>query len=174
MILGGPNRQKLTYDQMSLKEFVQGFTKNILEQKDEKTRESMVRYLSELMEDATDFSWSNAKVEHAVLLCDMERGILNWGYTEKIDRIRLADAKKHQNSKQSWGKPTFDNKKPWFCKQYQTNECTFSKDHNSFGKTQKHICAFFLNIGKILSHPECECRSKKANAKNSQAAAQNQ
>ena len=160
MILGGPSRQRLTCDQMSLTQSVQGFTKNILEEKDEKNRESMVRYLGELMEDATDFSWS-----HAVLLCDMERGILNWGDTEKIDRIRRAHAQKHQNSKQAWGKSTFDNKKPWFCKQYQTNSCTFSKDHESFGKTQKHICAFCLSIGKILNHPECECRLKKANAK---------
>ena len=173
MILGGPNRQRLTYDQMSLTQFVQGFSKNILEEKDEKNRESMVRYLSELMEDATDFSWSNAKAAHAVLLCDMERGILTWGDTEKIDRIRQAHAQKHQTSKQTWGKSNLDHKKPWFCKQYQTNSCTFGKDHESFGKTQKHVCAFCLSVGKILNHPECDCRLKKANAKNSQAAAQN-
>ena len=165
IILGGPSRQRLTYDQMSLTQFVQGFTRNILEEKDGKIKASMVRYLGELMEDATDFSWSNAKAAHAVLLCDMERGILNWGDTEKIDRIRRAHAQKHQNSKQPWGKSTFDSKKPWFCKQYQTNSCTFNKDHESFGKTQKHICAFCLSIGKTLNHPECECRLKKANAK---------
>ena len=36
----------------------------------------MVSYLSDLMEDATDFSWQGAKAAHAVLLCEMERGHL--------------------------------------------------------------------------------------------------
>ena len=59
------------------------------------------------------------------------------------------------------GKIIFETKEPWFCKQYQTNTCTFNKDHESFGKLQKHICANCLNYGKILSHPECDCRSAK-------------
>ena len=96
MILGGPHRRRLTYDQMSLTQFVQGFSKNILEEKEERIRESMVRYLSELMED-TDFSWSNTKAAPAVILCDMERGILQWGDTDKIDRIRRAHAQIQNN-----------------------------------------------------------------------------
>ena len=39
-----------------------------------KTRENMLNYLSDVMEDTTDFSWQGAKASHAVLLCDMERG----------------------------------------------------------------------------------------------------
>ena len=31
------------------------------------------------MDDATDISWSSAKVAHVVFLCDKERGILQWG-----------------------------------------------------------------------------------------------
>ena len=158
MILGGPHRRRLTYDQMSLTQFVQGFSKNLLEEKEERIRESMVRYLSELMED-TDFSWSNTKAAPVVILCDMERGILQWGDTDKIDRIRRAHA--HPNSKQSWTISSFENKKPWFCKQHQTNACTFNKDHESFGKIQRHVCAYCLSVGKILNHPECECRSAK-------------
>ena len=34
----------------------------------------MLYYLTDIMSDATDFSWQNAKAAHAVLLCDMERG----------------------------------------------------------------------------------------------------
>ena len=113
------------------------------------------------MEDATDFPWSNAKEAHAILLRDMERGILQWGDTEKIDRIRRAHAQKHTYVKQNCSKTAADSKKPWFCKQYQTNFCTFSKDHESFGKIQKHICANCLASGKILNHPECECRFAK-------------
>ena len=38
---------------------------------------------------------------------------------------------------------------------------------------QRHICTNSLTFGKILNHPESECRSvKKSQAKNGQAAAQ--
>ena len=40
-------------------------------------RKKMLHYLGDLMEDATDFSWANAKAAHAVLLCEMERGHLH-------------------------------------------------------------------------------------------------
>ena len=52
----------------------------------------MVRYLIDLMEDATDFSWSSAKAAYAVRFSDKVRGILRWGNTDKIDRIRRANA----------------------------------------------------------------------------------
>ena len=34
----------------------------------------MLWYLSDLMEDATEFFWASAKASHTVLLCEMERG----------------------------------------------------------------------------------------------------
>ena len=37
------------------------------------------------MEDATDFSWANAKAAHAVLLCEMERGALTCAGTSHIE-----------------------------------------------------------------------------------------
>ena len=75
-ILGGVNRQRVTYDQLSLTQWVQGFCKNILEEKSSQRRNTMVSYLVDLMEDATDFTWQRAKAAHAVLICEMERGSL--------------------------------------------------------------------------------------------------
>ena len=57
---------------------MQGFCSNILEQKSVSRQNSMVAYLGDLMEDATDFSWQGAKAAHAVLLCEMERGTVTW------------------------------------------------------------------------------------------------
>ena len=34
----------------------------------------MLNYLSDLMEDANDFSWHGAKAAHAILMYDMESG----------------------------------------------------------------------------------------------------
>ena len=56
-ILGGVNRQRVTYDQLSLTQWVQGFCKNILDEKSSQRRDTMVSYLGDLMEDATDFTW---------------------------------------------------------------------------------------------------------------------
>ena len=55
------------------------------------TKNAMLDYLSELMED---FSWQSAKASHAVLLCRMEEGKVEWSETSKIDRIRHAHAQR--------------------------------------------------------------------------------
>ena len=46
------------------------------------TRENMLDYVINLLEDAQDFSWSSAKASHAVLLCRMEQGdVRSWNET---------------------------------------------------------------------------------------------
>ena len=86
-ILSGVSRQRVAYDQLSLTQWV--------EEKSEFRKDSMIAYLGDLMEDATDFSWQGAKAAHAVLLCEMERGSLTWEDTDRIDRVRRAHAQKH-------------------------------------------------------------------------------
>ena len=54
----------------------------------------MLEYLSEIMEDPNDFSWQSAKASHAVLLCRMEEGKVEWHETHKLDRIRIAHAQR--------------------------------------------------------------------------------
>ena len=157
-ILGGATRQRMNYDQLSLTQWVQGFCRNVLEENDRGRRDIMISYLSDLMEDATDFSWQGAKAAHAVLLCEMERGSLHWEDSDRIDRIRRAHAQKHVQSKQNWGKN--ETKKPWFCKNFQTNNCTFPRDHETNGKLHRHICAFCLTNGKHLNHSEKNCTNK--------------
>ena len=168
-ILGGTARQRVTYDQLSLTQWVQGFCRNILEEKSGKRKDLMVAYLGDLMEDATDFSWQGAKAAHAVLMCEMERGSVRWEDTERLDRIRRAHAQKHiPTNKQNWAR---GDKKPWFCKNFQTNACAHKKDHESNGRLHKHICAFCLANGRQLNHSEKNCMLKSSQAKNDTAAA---
>ena len=54
-ILGGATRDRLSYDQLSMSQWVQGFCKIILDEPDQKIRENMIQYMGELFEDATDF-----------------------------------------------------------------------------------------------------------------------
>ena len=170
-ILGGVSRQRVTYDQLSLTQFVQGFCKNIMEESCNDRRYTMVSYLSDLMEDATDFSWQSAKAAHAVLLCEMERGSLQWEDMDRIDRIRRAHAQKHVVSRNGWAKPSdHSGRKPWFCKGFQTGVCTHTRDHENNGKLQRHICAHCLMGGRQLNHPKKDCNFKKQ-AKNEETAA---
>ena len=94
-ILGGANRQRVTYDQFTLTSWLQGFYKNILEENYTERKYIRVSYLSDLMEDATDFSWQGAKAVHAVLLCEMELGCLQEEDIDRIDWIRRAHTQKH-------------------------------------------------------------------------------
>ena len=147
-ILGGVSRQRVTYDQLSLTQFIQGFCKNIMEESCNDRRYTMVSYLSDLMEDATDFTWQSAKAAHTVLLCEMERGSLQWEDMDRIDLIRRAHAQKHVVNRNGWAKPSdHSGRKPWFCKGFQTGVCTHTRDHESNGKLQRHICAHCLMGG---------------------------
>ena len=168
-ILGDANRTRLTYDQLSMSQWVQGFCKNVLDEPDQKIREKMIQYMGELMEDATDFTWQGAKAAYAVLLCEFERGSVNWEDTARIDRIRRAHAQKHVSVTKQWGKNDKNEKntKPWFCKFFQNGSCSFAKDHEVNGRMHKHICSFCLGQGRFLGHPEKDCIfSKPHNAKN--------
>ena len=48
-VLGGATKQRISYDQLSLTQFIQGFTRNILDESDEKIREQMLWYMSDLI-----------------------------------------------------------------------------------------------------------------------------
>ena len=125
-MLGGVTCQRVNYDQLSMTQWVQPFFRNILEESDGARKDIMVAYLADLMEDATDFSWQGAKAAHAVLMCEMERGSVQWEDGVRIDRIRRAHTQKHvSQSRQNWGKQ--GNKIPWFCKNVQNNTCTLKK-----------------------------------------------
>ena len=167
-ILSGVNRQRVTYDQLMLTQWVQGLCKNILEESCNERKDIMVSYLRDLMKDATDFSWQGAKAAHAVLLCEMGWGSLQWKDMDRIDRIRRAHAQKHVPGRGGWAKPSDPGRKPWFCKSYQTGVCTHSREHESNRKLQKHICAYCLMRGRQSTHPEKDCSFKKQSAKNEQ------
>ena len=119
-ILGGLTKQHISYDQLSLTQFTQGFLRNILDEPDQGAREFMLWYFMDLMEDATDFSWANVKAAHAVLLCEMERGMVTWQDTNRIEHICHAHSQKYSKPRQNWDKfhDSVSNKTPLFCKPF--------------------------------------------------------
>ena len=102
------------------------------------------------MEDAIDFTWQGAKANHTVMLCEMERGVLTWEDSDRIDHICRAHAQKHiAPTNSGWSKTGDLNRKPWFCKNYQTGSCSLNKDHDTNRKLHKHICAFSVELVEI-------------------------
>ena len=90
--------------------------------------------MSDLMEDATDFSWASAKAAHAVLLCEMERGTVCWADTSRIDRIRRAHAQKHNHfTKQNWVKKIRNQKSHGFVNCTKLASANFKKTTNLVG-----------------------------------------
>ena len=142
-VLAGNNKERVTYDQLTMGQWVAGFCRTMRDEADKNCKEAMLNYLISLLDDANDFSWSAAKACHAVLLCRMEQGeIKNFTQTEAIDRVRRAHAQRHvtQNSQnQNKNSSRRDkNSKSMPCQFFNQGTCT----HNS---TQK-LEAFFIDM----------------------------
>ena len=90
-VLAGNNKERVTYNQLTMGQWVAGFCRTMRDESDKNCKEAMLNYLISLLDD--DFSWSAAKACHAVLLCRTEQGeIKDFTQTEAIDRVRRAHA----------------------------------------------------------------------------------
>ena len=95
-VLSGLNKERVTYDQLNVTQWVAGFGRTMRDESDPIMTQNMLEYLIALMNDANDFSWTSAKASHAVLLCRMEQGEIKYfSDTASIDRVRRANAQKH-------------------------------------------------------------------------------
>ena len=101
------------------------------------------------------------KGAHALLLCRMEEGKVDWHMTEKIDRIRRAHAQKVVTNPSSQGKKSQINGQGTPCKFFQTGKCSHTSDHVTNGHSYKHICSHCFGVGKPFPHPQKDCRNAK-------------
>ena len=83
-VLSGTAKNRVSY---IVFQWVCGLCNIIREEKNLKTKNCMLDYMTEIMEDAQDFGWRSAKGAHALLLCRMEEGKVDWHMTKKIDWI---------------------------------------------------------------------------------------
>ena len=80
-ILSGHSKERISYDNLSVTQWVAGFGCIMREEQNSEIKNSMLDYLISLFDDANDFSWDAAKASQAVLLCRMEQGEIK-SYTE--------------------------------------------------------------------------------------------
>ena len=63
-----------------MSQWVSGFSAIIREESDLETKNQMLEYLSDLMEDSHNFGWQSAEAAHAAL-CKMEENKISWNKT---------------------------------------------------------------------------------------------
>ena len=113
------------------------------------------------MEDAQDFGWPSAKGAHALLLCRMEQGKIDWHMTDKIDRLRKAHAPKIVSNTTTLSKKRAAETQGLPYKFYQNGKCSHKSDHTNNGQLYKHICSNCYSTDKRLVHTAKDCRISK-------------
>ena len=77
-----------TYDQLTTCQWMLGFLRIRQEEQDPLVKENMVEYLTELLQDACDYSSKAAKGTHSVLLHRMQDGVVPWHNLKDVNKIR--------------------------------------------------------------------------------------
>ena len=149
-ILTGSRKVRPSYDDLTMSQWVSGFVRCIQEEKSEAAKSSMLDYLGNLMEDASDFSWESAKALHAIVLTNMEADRLQWTETNKLDRIHRAHAQRHSVPGLSNTSRSIHNKKVKglgsktgvICRFFQEGTCKFSSHHRTASQLYRHVCEY--------------------------------
>ena len=118
-LLAGTSKNRVSYDSLSIFQWVAGICTIMREETSVKTKNAMLEYVTELMEDAQDFGWPSAKGAHTLLLCRMEEGKIEWHMTDKIDRLRKAHAQKVVSNPTPFSKKKGTDSQGLPCKFYQ-------------------------------------------------------
>ena len=103
-ILSGTTKSRVSYDNLSMAQWVSGFCAIIKDESNVQTNNNMLSYVADLMEDCHDFGWQSASGAHAVVLCHMEENKVNWEETNKHDCVRRVHAQRNQNLNISLGR----------------------------------------------------------------------
>ena len=77
-------RKNLTYNDLSVEEFVYGYISMLKTSRNKMDRDTMIDLLQILMQDAMDFSWGNACGFYEAIGLEVEHGSLRWNNNARI------------------------------------------------------------------------------------------
>ena len=60
-MLSGSNKERVTYDQLTMGQWMAGFCRAMREETDTNSQNLMLDYLIALLDDSNNFSWASAK-----------------------------------------------------------------------------------------------------------------
>ena len=95
IILTGTNKTRPSYDVLTITQWVSEFLRCIPDEGCDSTKASMLHYLANLMEDASDHSWDSAIACHVSVLTNIMADRISWHETDKLKRIQRAHAERY-------------------------------------------------------------------------------
>ena len=151
----GTQRKKPTYDQLNSMQWLLGFLRIRQEEQDPVIRQHMIHYLTEVTQDACDFSWEAAKGAHVVLMHRMGDGVITWSDITEIHKLRTRYAQTHSTQ----GVPDKTKSlKVVPCLQFNKGMCNKLGDHEWKNLLLRHMCQFCYNThNKVESHARKDC-----------------
>ena len=108
----------------------------------------MIQYLTELTQDACDFSWEAAKGAHSVLLHRRADGVVDWSNITEIHKIRQRYAQTNSVQHVQERQKKINETAP--CIQFNKGQCSRLREHE--WKTlllKTYLSILFCNISKI-------------------------
>ena len=156
----GPEKKRPTYDQLEPIQWMAGCLQGALDLPDAEKQKNL-QYLSDLLQDAADFSFDRAKACHAMVLTAMEFDKVTLHDTMELDRLRRQHAQRHVSSKKAnnshKGKVgQHSDKSDVPCKYFNDGHCSKSDTHLTKGVWYLHICSKC----KSSEHSAKKCRPK--------------
>ena len=153
----------VTYDELSPLQWICRFIRTILKTQSD-CHINMLKYASDLFQNALDLGWATAKGSYKVLMPEMEASDLYWDDLPRVQSIRQQYAQRNVWPAAPQG-PGFQKSNNVFkkvCTAYQTGTCPSETDHRQGNTYFRHICAYcFANLNRPFPHREQECRKKR-------------
>ena len=148
------DRFPATYNDLSVEQFVQGFIACVKQEDDPGVRNHMLTYLGTLMRDAVEVPWHSCRAFNAIVLHEMESGVLHWGDKAGIAELRhnYIDRTPKQPAKSVHTTP---------CPAYNYGNCKEESDHSGSQALLRHICSYCARSqGAAFHHPAVDCKKK--------------
>ena len=162
----GGKRKGVLYADLKVEEFVYGFLVMISASKNKMDITSMLLLLQNLMQDAMEFSWANARAFYDIVGQDVEQGLMKWTDEQAIYQKRMTYArtifpvrKEQQPTQKAPLTPAPPGTK--CCTPYQRHTCEQDRDHHPY----VHACAYCHKTKAVICrHPEDDCYRKTNDA----------
>ena len=153
-IYAPPGAEPMTFERLSVQEFVYGFM-HMVDQPDTKLdRAVMWEILKGMMDDAIEYPWHNVKNYYWIVGSHVENERLDWADTDQIQRLRSKHAQKHDLPVKKPQAQATKAEKLRPCALYQKGSCPEKGDHSGQG----HICAYCYRVkGAPYKHSEADC-----------------
>ena len=164
----GGGRKGVPYAELRIEEFVFGFLSMLESPHCKMDSHTMTRILSMLMQDAMDFSWSNALAFYQMIGIDVECGLMDWSDWEVIQDMRFRYCrtiypKKRRVRHRRKTPPKAAPAGMRCCMAYQSHACERPRDHAPFS----HACSYCLRTCYVVCrHPEADCIRRVTDAAN--------